>query len=251
MFLPLKDETPTRRRPVVTLGLLAANLAAFAWQMGGAAGPARVAIDLGFVPSAFGSGSEVPWATLLTSMFLHGGLAHLGGNLLFLWIFGNNVEDLLGPGRFLLFYLAAGLGGHLAHWASAPGSTIPTVGASGAISGILPDRFSATIHKIGNFGFLILFGLMFTGILRYLLIPAHMITVFFVRLVRVPAIVLIGLWLLQQVVYGAGSLGATDAGGGVAWFEHLGGFAVGAGAFLALGGRPGSAWASRRRGAWR
>ncbi len=223
MILPLKDENPTRSFPIVTVVLLAANLLAFAWQLATASGDPRWAADLGFVPAAFpppghvaAGGGPVPWGSLFTSMFLHGGPLHLAGNLLYLWIFGNNVEDTLGALRFVVFYLVAGLGGHAAHVLSDPTSTIPTVGASGAISGVLAAY-----------------------LLRYPLakVRALLFLVFYVRLVRVPALLVIGIWFLQQIWEGASSLGAGGQTGGVAWFEHLGGFAAGLILFPALGGR--------------
>ena len=151
MFLPLKDINPTRRRPVVTYTLIAANVAVFIYQisLGSRLGNAFVA-SYGAVPFEITRmtdlvgqvkaglpllhfpGPHPIFLTLLTSMFLHGGLAHLGGNMLFLWIFGNNVEDILGPVRFVFFYLACGLAAHALHIASNPSSMVPTIGASGA-----------------------------------------------------------------------------------------------------------------------
>jgi membrane associated rhomboid family serine protease len=227
VILPLKDENPTSGVPVVTLVLLALNLAVFAGQLFGGAAPPGWAMSHGFVPAEFGPAADSwgggrPWGTLITSMFLHGGVIHLAGNLLFLWIFGNNVEDALGSIRFVLFYAVSGLGAHAAHLASDPFSPIPTVGASGAISGVLAAyllRFpKASVHSL-------------------------LFLVFYVRLIRVPALVVIGLWFLQQAWQGASSLGSGVSGGGVAWFEHLGGFATGLVLFPALGGRV--AWGRR------
>jgi membrane associated rhomboid family serine protease len=142
-------------------------------------------------------------------MFLHGNVLHLAGNLLYLWVFGNNVEDILGSLRFLAFYAAAGLGGHLAHLAASSGSPIPTVGASGAIAGVLAAywiRFPrARVHSL-----LFLF--------------------VFLRWVRLPASLVIGYWLVLQVVNSLAELGGAGPAG-IAWFEHLGGFASGAALF--------------------
>jgi membrane associated rhomboid family serine protease len=216
LFLPWKDDLPTRRTPWVTIGLIAVNVAVFAAELT-ASDPARLFREHGLVPAAF-LGASAPGAvpTLFSSMFLHGSLVHLASNALYLWIFGNNVEDLLGPVRFLVFYLLSGLGAHAAQILSDPGSTVPTVGASGAIAGILGAyliRFpSARIH---TFLYLIfLFGNF-----------------------RLPAAVVIAAWLVMQILGGMGSL----AGGseGIAWFEHLGGFAAGALLFPLLAGRRG------------
>ncbi len=205
ILLPIRDENPAHRVPWITGTLLAANVAVFAWQL--LAGGAAAVHGLGFTPAAFRGATFADAApTLFTSMFLHGNLLHLASNLVYLWVFGNNVEDLLGPVRFLFFYAMAGLGGHLAHFVTNAGSTIPTIGASGAISGILAAYLlrwpGARIHSI-----LFLF--------------------VFLRWVRWPAGLVIGYWLLLQILNGAAELGGA-ARGGVAWFEHLGGFAAGA-----------------------
>jgi membrane associated rhomboid family serine protease len=151
-----------------------------------------------------------PGNTLLTpftSMFMHGGLLHLGGNMLFLWIFGNNVEDRMGRARFLLFYLLGGLAALAAQVAIDPGSTVPTVGASGAVAGVLG-------------GYLLLFP------------RARVLTVFFLVVIfflrEIPAIIVLGIWFLQQVLFGYFDLAnPTGEGGGVAYFAHIGGFVFG------------------------
>ncbi len=203
MFLPLRDENPTTRPPVFTVALIVANAGAFLYQLFGAGD--ELVLNHGLVPARIVGADWAASSTLFTSMFLHGGFLHLGGNLLYLWIFGNNIEDVLGHGKFLVFYLLAGLGGHAGHLLTNAGSTIPTIGASGAISGILGAyllRFpQAHIQSLLFF-------------------------VFFVRLIRAPAAFVIGWWLLMQVLGGVSAFGVTK-GGGIAWFEHLGGFAVG------------------------
>lgn len=205
ILLPIRDENPAHRVPWITGALLAANVGVFAWQL--LAGGAQAVREFGFTPAAFRGAALADAApTLFTSMFLHGNALHLASNLVYLWVFGNNVEDLLGPLRFLLFYAVAGLGGHVAHFMTNPGSTLPTIGASGAISGILAAYLirwpGARIHSI-----LFLF--------------------VFLRWVRWPAALVIGYWLLLQILNGAAELGGAPRGG-VAWFEHLGGFAAGA-----------------------
>ncbi|MAF26624.1 MAG: rhomboid family intramembrane serine protease [Gemmatimonadota bacterium] len=199
MFLPLKDVNPATRRPWVTLALMAANTLAYLAQVQAESrGYSLVAVG-GFVPV-----DPAPVA-LLTSMFLHGGVLHLGGNLLYLWIFGNNVEDVLGHGRFLVFYLLAGLGGHLAHGLVYSGSAIPTIGASGAISGIL----AAYLIRFPRSRVV---SILFLG--------------FFFRLIRTPASVVIGWWIVIQLLRGVVGFGEGGSPG-VAWFEHIGGFAAG------------------------
>jgi len=203
VFLPLRDENPTVRRPWVTVLLIVANAAAFLYE--GIAGGDALVGEWGLVPSRVLGPAPHAYSTLFTSMFLHGGVMHLGGNLLYLWIFGNNIEDVLGHAKFVAFYFLAGLGGHAAHLAANAGSTIPTIGASGAIAGILGAyllRFPhARVHSLFFF-------------------------VFFVRWIRVPASLVIGFWLVIQIVGGVNEFGAARQGG-IAWFEHLGGFVVG------------------------
>jgi membrane associated rhomboid family serine protease len=216
VFLPWKDDLPTRRVPWVTIGLITTNAVVFAAELA-APDPARLFREHGLVPAALtGSSALASLPTLATSLFLHGSLLHLASNALYLWIFGNNVEDTLGPFRFTVFYALAGLGAHGAQILSAPASVVPTVGASGAIAGILGAyllRFpTARVHTF-----------------LYL--------IFVVGNFRVPAAIVIAAWLVLQVVGGLGSL-AGDVGG-IAWFEHLGGFATGVLLFPLLAGRRG------------
>jgi membrane associated rhomboid family serine protease len=187
---------------------------AYVLQVGGRSPPVSLVQDLGFVPARF-SGPDPPWFTLVTAMFLHGGIPHLLGNLLFLWIYGVRVEASLRTGRFLLYFLLAGLGGHLFHGLANPDSDIPVVGTSGAISGILAAYLLR--HPRAR-------------------IRTLVFLVFYVRVLRVPAIVLIGIWLLQQLAYGTNQVGAP-ASGGVAWLEHIGGFATGLVLYPVLRGR--------------
>jgi membrane associated rhomboid family serine protease len=219
LFFPLRDENPTSRTPWVTTTLLAINVAAFVYEVSLGPPAAEVLVTRhGLVPAALLDGVPGAWATLFTAMFLHGGVLHLAGNLLYLWIFGNNVEDVLGPGRFLVFYLLVGLGAHAAHVLANPSSVIPTIGASGAISGVLAAY-----------------------LLRYprARVVSAVFLVFFVRIIRVPAAFVIGLWLLLQIVGGASRFGGTADASGVAWFEHLGGFVAGLALFPLTGGMKG------------
>jgi membrane associated rhomboid family serine protease len=220
--IPLKDDTAHARSPVLTVALIAANVAAYVWQIS----------ELGLYESA-SRGGTVPYEiltfqdvgmpalvpppfTIFTSMFLHGGFMHLAGNMLFLWIFGHNVEDALGRARFLLFYFGAGLVAAIAQVATTPGGRdllVPMVGASGAVSGVLGAYVVLFPHA------------------RILtLIPLFV----FIRVVYVPAFVFIGLWFLLQLV--PALVGAH--GSGVAFMAHVGGFVAGL-AFIRLsGGRP-------------
>ncbi|HPW19013.1 MAG TPA: rhomboid family intramembrane serine protease [Candidatus Aminicenantes bacterium] len=187
----------------MTVLLIAANVAVFALQAVGPRGLESSVVRFGAVPydiahfrAAGGAGGVPPLLTLLTSMFLHGGLFHLLGNMLYLWIFGNNVEDRLGPFRFILFYLGSGVAAALAHILAQPSSRVPMIGASGAIAGVL-------------------------GAYAVLFPRARVRTlVFFVGVVRVPAALVLGLWFLLQVLN-------VGMGGGVAWFAHIGGFLAG------------------------
>ncbi|MCA9751372.1 MAG: rhomboid family intramembrane serine protease [Gemmatimonadetes bacterium] len=185
----------------MTIALLIVNAVAFVLQIT-AADPDALVLRFGFVPAEASLAAPLP---LFTSMFLHGSLLHLGGNLLYLWIFGNNVEDVLGSPRFLAFYLACGLAGHAAHWLTDPHSSLPTIGASGAISGVL----AAYLLRFPRAS-----------------VTSAIFLIFIVRIVRVPAAVVIGIWIALQVLNGMVSLGGAPAGN-VAWFEHLGGFAGG------------------------
>ena len=210
-MIPLRDDNPTTLTPVVTVALIVLNCLVFLYQL--SLGPAeeRFVLSYAAVPAEwFHPGTvvgdpAVPAAvTVLTSMFLHAGLMHLGGNMLYLWIFGNNIEDVMGPGRFLLFYLLCGIVAVFGHAVTAPDSTVPMVGASGAISGVLGAYL-----------------LLFPRARVLVLIPAGFLT----RVVPVPAVVVLGFWIVMQIIYGAFNWGGL--GGGVAWFAHIGGFAAG------------------------
>jgi membrane associated rhomboid family serine protease len=197
--------------PIITIGLIAINVLAFFVEL---AQPSEGALQSfiqawGVVPREYATGRDLPptiplpfWSTLLTSMFLHGGWMHLGGNMLYLWIFGDNLEKLMGALRFALFYLACGLAASVAHIAFGAGSNVPAVGASGAISGVLG-------------GYLLLF-------------PQNRVRVLTRGgVASVPAIVVLGFWIFIQFINGLGSLAATTETGGVAYMAHIGGFVAG------------------------
>jgi membrane associated rhomboid family serine protease len=218
--VPLNDNNPTRITPYVTYTLIILNIAVFIYEL--TLNPQQLA---GFfqlfavVPQQLTGSLEgvaiaqpVPeWWTLFTSQFLHGGFLHVAGNMLFLWIFGNNVEDQLGHIKYLFFYLACGVLAALAQWFFAPLSDIPSLGASGAIAGVM----GAYIIRFPKTEILTLIPL---GILFWT--------------IRVPAVFFLGFWFVQQAFYGVASLGvATNIGmegGGVAYWAHAGGFVVGA-----------------------
>ncbi len=210
-MIPLRDENPTTMTPVVTVALIVLNCLVYLYQI--SLGPAeeRFIASFAAVPAEwFRPGTVVgdpgvpPSLAVLTAMFLHANLMHLGGNMLYLWIFGNNIEDVMGHVRFILFYILCGVAAMFGHAFTAPESTVPMIGASGAISGVLGAYL-----------------LLFPQVRVLVLIPLG----FFTRLVYVPAVVVLGFWIAMQVINGAFSWGGL--GGGVAWFAHIGGFAAG------------------------
>ncbi len=253
-MIPIRDSIRSRRFPIVTVSLIVINLLVFlyqgylgtrpvvyndwtAWEASGLLPPPAfdptsyrafrlsggeesfypLAADDYFIsqyaviPGELLGGEDLPpeipvplWLTLASSVFLHGGLMHLLGNMLYLWIFGDNVEDAMGPVRFLVFYLLCGVASGFSQIAVDPSSSIPLIGASGAIAGVLAAYF-----------------MLFPRARVLTLIPIF----FFLRLISIPAVYLLGFWFLLQVISGAGALGNA---GGVAWFAHIGGFIAGA-----------------------
>ncbi len=257
-MIPIRDMIRSRRFPVVTVSLIAVNLLVFLYQgylatreplwdnwsderavwveaghqpppifdpsyafmsrslSGRSTFAYAIARDDWFLmqyaltPAELFGGADLPpkipipiWCTFLTSIFLHGGIMHVLGNLLYLWIFGDNVEDAMGPIRFLLFYLLCGIAASLAQIIIAPGSSVPLIGASGAIAGVLAAYF-----------------MLYPYAKVLTIIPIF----FFLRLVAVPAVFLLGFWFVLQVISGTS---ATSGAGGVAWFAHIGGFIAG------------------------
>ncbi len=205
-MIPIRDENPTRSFPIVNYGLIAINILVFIWQVNlGPAGDTTFA-QLALVPANVTRGLDLgDVRATLTSMFMHAGLAHLLGNMLYLWIFGDNVEDALGHVRYLAFYLAGGFFASFTHVFLYPMSTIPTVGASGAIAAVLgaylllyPHQRVVTIIPLG----------------------------FFIQVARLPAVIVLGVWFLLQLFEGAMALGMAELGG-VAFWAHIGGFAFG------------------------
>jgi membrane associated rhomboid family serine protease len=220
---PLKDNIPTLKFPVVTVALIVLNVVAYLfWQKAGIAlsdprsqaytcnlyNYAEIPYEVTHPGTQIGvEGCPPPtaptWLTVFTAMFMHGSLLHLGGNMLFLWIFGNNVEDSMGPVKFILFYLIGGVAAAVGQLLVDPNSTVPNIGASGAIAGVLA-------------GYLVLFP------------RARVITlifiIFFFTIIELPAMLFLGVWFLQQVLFGYFDLAGPSDGGGVAYFAHIGGF---------------------------
>jgi membrane associated rhomboid family serine protease len=208
-MIPLKDDNPTHIFPLITIGLIVVNTAVLILQILSPSDPQQIAFSYGAIPRylmTFKSNQPIhPAFTVLTSMFMHGGVLHLASNMLYLWIFGNNIEDKLGHMRFIIFYLLCGIAAAFAHAITDPASRIPMIGASGAVSGVLGAYLilfpHARVHT-----------LVFLG--------------FFVQVVRLPAIFIIGFWIFIQFINGILSKGFAGQGG-VAWFAHVGGFVIG------------------------
>lgn len=212
MFLPIRDDNPHTTKPVVTWGLIGLCVAVFFWQNGLDGRAAQLAVlSYGIIPAdLFGTAELNPiisplpaWMTMFSYMFLHGGWMHLGGNMLYLWIFGDNVEASMGSGRFLLFYIACGVIAALTQSIASPGSTIPMVGASGAVAGVLGAYL--ILHPRSNI-----------KVLMWLII--------FITIINVPAWIVLGFWFLGQLISQAG----TDmTKPGVAFLAHISGFIAG------------------------
>ncbi len=236
-MFPLRDNIPTEHFPIVTVLLIVANAIVYFFLQDGLLGlPDQglggdwPVVEYATIPyevthpgdncAATASGAIAcepavtvtdaqpsTWLTLFTSMFMHGSLLHIGGNMLFLWIFGNNVEDSMGPVRFLVFYLLGGLAADAAQILVDTGSTVPTLGASGAVAGVLG-------------GYLLLF--------PRARVVTFVFIIFFFTILELPAILFLGIWILQQAVFAYFDLlQPTGDGGGVAYFAHIGGFVLG------------------------
>ena len=214
-MLPIKDNVPTRAFPVVTVGLIVVNSLVWLWEW--RTGVNHEVLRYGFYPCAVegpclppaASVHHVAWLlAVFTAMFMHGSWVHVGGNMLFLWIFGNNVEDAMGRVRFFFWYLAAGVAAIALqsfvtlHYSTAAGASVPNVGASGAIAGVLGAYF--------------------------VLLPRASVLVWILFFLReIPAAVFLGIWFLFQLWDGGFAILHPQAGGGVAFFAHVGGFAFG------------------------
>jgi len=211
-MIPLRDDNPTSITPVITVALIAACVLVFLWEVSaGPEGQQRIALSLGLIPAVlFGEARLAPelavvgpTATVFTSMFLHGGWMHLIGNMLYLWIFGNNIEDAMGHTRFVAFYAVCGIAAAMGQALTHPDSTIPMVGASGAISGVLGA-----------------YALLYPHARVLVLIPLG----FFTRMMYLPAMGVLGFWFVLQLI---NSAMADPSRGGTAWMAHIGGFVAG------------------------
>ena len=206
-MIPLHDDQPSATQPLVTVGIIVACAVVFLWQM---TGGEEVFYSYGLIPAVlFGEATLppdlaviAPWMTIFTSMFMHGGFMHIAGNMLYLWIFGNNVEDAMGHTRFLVFYVLCGVAAALAQAFQAPMSEAPMIGASGAIGGVLGAYF-----------------LLHPNAKVLVVIPLG----FIIHPMRIPAWIVLGLWFVFQLISGGG----PDEQGGVAYWAHIGGFLAG------------------------
>lgn len=211
-MFPISDDNPEPGVPIVTWALIGACVAVFVWQLSLSESEAERAVFLyGMVPAVVFGGASVSdpaaipgWATVITSMFMHGSLAHVGGNMLYLWIFGDNVEHSMGRIRFIVFYLLTGTIAALAQGLQAPQSDIPLIGASGAISGVLGAYL--LLHPFAH--------------IRVIIMPLP----FFIRVMSIPAIAVLGFWFVLQFLSG---LAVEADKGGVAFWAHVGGFVAG------------------------
>jgi membrane associated rhomboid family serine protease len=203
-MIPLRDVIPSRTFPALVIAIIALNALAFLFEQTLSDRELALFVRVyGVVPASF------TWSSVFTSMFLHGGWMHILGNMLFLWIFGDNVEDRLGHGRFVVFYLLCGMVAALAHVMSEPGSLIPTIGASGAVAGVMGAYFVLYPHS------------------RILtLLPLFI----FWQVIEVPAVLFLGLWFALQLFSGVGTMLMATQGapaGGIAFWAHVAGFVAG------------------------
>lgn len=229
-MIPLRDENPSGTFPLVTLSIIAANVLAFFYELGLGPDLQPFIMRYGLVPvrvtyfaqvQGLGFGDLV--LPFFTSMFLHGGWIHLVGNMWFLWIFGDNVEDRLGHGKYLLFYILCGLGASLAHVAFNPESGVPSIGASGAIAGVLGAYMvSFPMARVVT------------------LVPLF----FFVEIIYLPAFLFLFYWFFIQLFNGTLAIALSAQTGGVAWWAHVGGFITGIALVIML---PKSRWSRQRR----
>ena len=212
-MIPLRDKNPTQRFPFMTILLIAMNILIFMYELTLGPNLEIFTAQYGIIPLQIsnvlqeGTVNLLVLLTLVSSLFLHGGWLHLGGNMLYLWVFGDNVEDKLGHFRFLFFYIICGIAASALHIYLDPQSSVPTIGASGAISGVLGAYL-----------------LLFPKAKVVTLIPIFI----FIQIAELPAFIILGFWFVLQFFNGVLSLGYATAGmGGVAWWAHIGGFAAG------------------------
>lgn len=217
-MFPIRDDVPSRSYPYATLGIIVLNSVVFVihffYRLTDPVGAAGAVASFGLVPVEAAQGRIWPF---FTSMFMHGGWFHLIGNMWYLWIFGDNVEDRLGHGKFIIFYLMCGLVGNLGHFLFNSASSVPAVGASGAIAGVLGAYvISYPMARI------------------LVVIPLFI----FIQFLTVPALVVLGFWFIIQLASGAISLTRAGVYGGVAWWAHIGGFVGGIAVFSLFRPKP-------------
>ncbi len=218
-MLPLSDHNPRRTVPVVTMLIIIVNVIVFLWELQFGPYLQQVIMHVAFIPARLWLAGDLLLSieTIFISMFLHGGFLHIGANMLYLWIFGDNIEDRLGHVRYAVFYFLCGTIAALTHAFANPGSTLPAIGASGAIAGVLGA-----------------YVILFPRAKVTTLIPVFILV--FIR--DVPAVLILGFWFVLQLFSGVGSLGIRDAAssGGVAYFAHIGGFVAGIVLIVLMGG---------------
>jgi membrane associated rhomboid family serine protease len=207
-MIPLRDVIPSRTTPYVTYVIIGLNVLVFLYELSLGDLADRFVFYFGLIPARFA------WENVFTSMFVHGGFLHVGGNMLYLWIFGDNVEDRMGHGRYLVFYLLCGVAAAFAQTVLNPDSRVPMVGASGAIAGVMGAYF-----------------ILYPRSRIVTLLPLFI----FVQLVEIPAIFFLGIWFLMQFLSGVGSIATSavrEPGGGIAFWAHVAGFITGVGTVM-------------------
>ena len=212
-MFPIWDDVPTKKFPLITVALIVLNSIVYLYQVSLGERFAEFIYSMGLLPfeithhiDLLPSGPSPIYLTIFSSMFMHGSIVHLLGNMLFLWIFGNNIEDYLGRKKFVIFYLFCGIAAALTQIFFNSDSKVPMVGASGAIAGVLGAYL--LLYPRAKVNTVIIFG-------------------FFIRLIKIPAVVVLGFWIVYQFLYGISSLAVKTGEGGVAWFAHIGGFICG------------------------
>jgi membrane associated rhomboid family serine protease len=207
-MIPLRDVIPSRTTPVITIAIIVINAIVFLYELSLGELTNEFILYFGLVPAAFS------WVSVFTSMFVHGGLLHFAGNMLYLWIFGDNVEDRMGHGRFVVFYLLCGAAAAFVQTIVNPDSLVPMVGASGAIAGVMGAYF-----------------VLYPRSRIVTLVPIF----FFIQILEIPAIFFLGIWFLMQFMSGVGSIATAtggEPGGGIAFWAHIAGFAAGVSAVI-------------------
>ena len=209
-MFPLWDEIPTKKFPLITIFFIIINCVVYYYQVFIVSDGVNFVYSFGLIPyeishhiDLFPYGPTPIYLTMLTSMFMHGSFIHLFGNMLYLWIFGNNIEDYLGTLKFFIFYLLSGFFAALTQILIGPNSNIPMIGASGAVAGVLGAYF--ILFPKSRITTLFIFG-------------------FFIRLIKIPALFVLGVWIVFQLFYGFSNLAFQGSQAGVAWFAHIGGF---------------------------